>query len=219
MNTTTPLTARHVGRAAAALAATAILLTACSDTDDAAGPATSESTQSTTQPEPSDSALDTSEPCAYLASAITSELATWAGSDDVSNAPIGETRLGPQPDGGIPGFLEDGCVWEVRGPDGGHVGIAVERFVDVDMTQLAALAADAEVTPSALGDGRNRWDIPASDDSPSGAVLVGDAGQLVVIRVESYSDNADRTFIVDTLAGSDRFFLAVGNTLAESQPD
>jgi len=150
---------------------------------------------------------------------MVAELSRWAGSDDITNAPIAETRLGTQPDGGIPGVLTDGCVWEVRGPDGGHVGVAVERFVDVDMASLAALATDAGVTPNELDDGQNRWDIPASDDSPSGAVLIGDAGRLVVVRVESYSDNADRTFVVGTLAGSDRFFSAVGDAVAASPTD
>jgi hypothetical protein len=154
-----------------------------------------------------------------LASSIAAELTLWAGSGDVTNASIGEARLGPQPDGGIPGVLTDGCVWEVRGSDGGHVGVAVERFVDVNMTLLANLAADAAVLPSELDDGRSRWDIPASDDSPSGADLVGDAGQLVVVRVESYSDNSDRTFVVGTLDGSDRFFTAIGDKIVAAQPD
>lgn len=174
---------------------------------------------SSTPKKPSENSPDTSEACEYLASSITAELNLWAGSDDITNAPIAETRLGPQPDDGIPGNLSDGCVWEVRGPDGGHVGIAVERFVDVDTTQLAALAAGVAVEPSELDDGRSRWNISASDDSPSGAVLIGDARELIVVRVESYSDNADRTFVVGTLDGSDRFFLAVGDAIAASQPD
>jgi hypothetical protein len=91
--------------------------------------------------------------------------------------------------------------------------------MDIDTTLLANLAIEAAITPSQLADGRNRWDIPASADSPSGAVLVGDARQLVVVRVESHSDNADRTFVAGTLTGADRFFAAIGDAVAAAQPD
>jgi len=199
-----------------------LLLAACSNTTEIAQTASTMSefsTSSTMLQAPSATELDSSGTCRYLATSIPVELSRWVGSDDIANAPIGETRLGPQPDGGVPGVLTDGCVWEVRGPDGGHVGVAVERFVDIDIARLADLSADAAVTPSELADGRNRWDTPASNDSPSGAVLVGDASELVVVRVESHSDNADRTFVAGTLDGADRFFTAVGDEIVASPPD
>ena len=192
-------------------------MTACSDTNDLTQSASA--TSSTAPQALPSSALDSSDACRYLASSMVAELVGWAASDAITNAPIAETRLGTQPDGGIPGDLTEGCVWEVRGTDGGHIGVAVERFVNVDIASLAAMATDAGVTPNEVNDGRNRWDIPASDDSPSGAILIGDADELVVVRVESYSDNADRTFVIGTLEGSDRFFSAVGDAVEASPPD
>jgi hypothetical protein len=213
--------ARHVAHLAAALALMAMLIVACDGNDDATQPApsTPEEPAARTVETPPSSQLDSSEPCQYLATSISDELSRWVGSDEILNAPIAETRLGAQPEGGIPGILADGCIWEVQGPDGGHVGVAVERFTNIDMTQLATLAAEASVIPSELAGGNNRWDIPASSDSPSGAVLVGGADELVVVRVESYSDNADRTFVATTLDGAGGFFAAVGDQVVASLLD
>lgn len=162
-------------------------------------------------------AHDSSDPCTYVAAAITEGLTEWTASDDIMSAPIAGTRLGPQSDGGVPGVLVDGCIWEVHGPDGGHIGVAVERFTDVDMDALAAMSAAAAVTPLTLADGQTLWDVPPSGDSPSGAVLIGDSTQLVVIRVESYSDNLERTFLIGTLGGSERFFRDAGDAVEASR--
>lgn len=160
--------------------------------------------------------LDTSDACSFIASPITAELARWTGSDDIVNAPIAETRLGLQPSGGVPGIMVDGCVWEVRGPTGGHIGVAVERFASVDMDELTAMAADESMEADLLSDGRWRWRVPPSGESPSGAVVVGDSTYLVVVRLESYSDNAVRTYLAEARSGSAQFFDAVGDAVEAS---
>lgn len=165
---------------------------------------------------PSTSRLDISDPCTYLEDVVTSGLTRWTGSEDILSAPIAGTRLGPQPDGGVPGVLVNGCIWEAHGPNGGHIAVAVERFTDVDIDALMAMSVAATVTPRTLASGLTRWDVPPSGDSPSGAVLVLSGTQLVVIRVESHSDNLDRTFLIGTLEGSEQFFRAVGDAVEAS---
>lgn len=205
-------------RVVAALALVGLVTAGCGDGHavSSSAPTTSPTSTSSrrTSPVPG---LDNSEACRYLASILTAELIRWSGSEKIVNAPVAGTRLGSQPNGGVPGILMDGCVWEVRGPVGGHVGVAVERFTDVDMGVLATMTADEAVTSTALAGGGRRWDVPASGDSPSGAVVVGDSRELVVVRIESHSDEPGRTFLIGILGGADPFFKAVGDAVAASR--
>ena len=115
-------------------------------------------------------------------------------------------------------MLLDGCVWEVRGESGGHIGVAVERFTAVDMDALVALAEEEEITPDPLPDGRQRWHIPGGDSSPSGAVIVGSSDDLVVVRLESFSDSDSRDFLSDVVDGDDQFFRTVGDAAERAEP-
>ncbi len=78
------------------------------------------------------------------------------------------------------------------------------------------MAADNSIEPDRLSDGRWRWTIPPSGESPSGAVVVGDSSQLVVVRVESFSDDPARTVIADTRDAAAHFFDAIGDALEAS---
>jgi hypothetical protein len=156
--------------------------------------------------------------CRLAASTIDTELRRWAGAEDVTAAPTAEGRLGPQPDDGVPGVLIDGCVWEVRGSAGGHIGVAVERFVGVDMTAVAIMARDAGVEPTESADGTRSWHVPPSGETPSGAVLVGDHEHLVVVRVESYSETDSGAPLGDD-ERAERFFRAVGDAVLDAHPD
>jgi len=188
------------------------------DTGASANGTTSEPDTSaiTTPLAPTASALDGSDACAYIASTITIGLAHWASSQNIVNAPIAETRLGLQPEGGVPGIMVDGCVWEARGTSGGHIGVAVERFTSVDMDELAGMASDESIQAEQLTGGRSRWNVPPSGESPSGAVLIGDDSHLVVVRLESYSDNIAGTFLATVRNGSEEFFKTIGDTVEAS---
>ena len=115
-------------------------------------------------------------------------------------------------------MLVDGCVWEVRGESGGHLGVAVERFTAVDMDALAAQAEEDGITPDPLSGGRQRWHIPGGGNSPSGAVIVGGSNDLVVVRLESFSDSEGRDFLSDVVDGDDQFFRAVGDAAERAEP-
>lgn len=157
--------------------------------------------------------------CRLVASTIEVELRRWAGADDdITQAPIAEGRLGPQPDDGVPGVLVDGCVWEVRGPAGGHIGVAVERFSEVDMSAIETMGRDAGVEPTGPADGARSWHVPPSGGTPSGAVLVGDREHLVVVRVESYSESDSGAPLGDDQR-AERFFQVIGDAIQVAQPD
>jgi hypothetical protein len=156
--------------------------------------------------------------CRLVASTIEVELRRWAGADDVTQAPIATERLGPQPDDGVPGVLVDGCVWEVRGPAGGHIGVAVEHFSEVDMAAIETMGRDAGVEPTGSADGARSWHVPPSGETPSGAVLVGDREHLVVVRVESYSESDSGAPLGDD-ERAERFFQVVGDAIQVAQSD
>lgn len=156
--------------------------------------------------------------CRLAASTIDAELRRWSGAEDVVAVPIAEGRLGPQPDDGVPGVLIDGCVWEVRGSAGGHIGVAVERFTEVEMTAVATMARDVGVEPAESADGTRSWHVPPSGGTPSGAVLVGDHEHLVVVRVESYSETGSGAPLGDD-ERADRFFRAIGDAVRDAHPD
>lgn len=158
------------------------------------------------------------EVCRLVASTIELELRRWADADDVTQAPIAEELLGPQTDDGLPGVLVDGCVWEVRGPVGGHIGVAVEQFSEVDMAAIETMGRDAGVEPTGTADGSRYWHVPPSGGTPSGAVLVGDHEHLVVVRVESYSETDSGAPLGDD-ERAERFFQVVGDAIRDAQPD
>lgn len=157
--------------------------------------------------------LDTSEPCLFLSDVVSSALTDWTSTDKILNAEITGSRLGTQPEDGIPATLVDGCVWEARGAAGGHIAIAVERFQAVDLDGVAALAEQGGFAATELADGRLRWDVPPQPGSPSGAVIVGDSEALVAVRVESHSDDPDRNFLAAADEGAGGFFDAVGDAI------
>ena len=156
--------------------------------------------------------------CRLAAPTIETELRRWADADDVTQAPIGKELLGPQLADGVPGVLTDGCVWEVRGRTGGHIGVAVEQFTEVDMAAIETMGRDAGVEPTESAEGTRTWHVPPSGGTPSGAVLVGDSDHLVVVRVESYSETDSGTVLGDD-ERADRFFRVVGDAIQDVQPD
>lgn len=208
----------HIRSLALGIALLGLVMTGCDGGSGVSGDrgTAAPGTPTTAPPSTPVSALDTSDACSFIASTIIAELTRWTGSDDIVNAPIAETRLGPQPDGGVPGNMVDGCVWEARGATGGHIGVAVERFASVDMDGLIAMAADESMEGDRLNDGRWRWNVPPSGESPSGAVVVGDDTYLVVVRLESYSDNAARTYLDEARSRSATFFEVVGDAVEAS---
>ena len=158
------------------------------------------------------------EVCRLVAATIETELRRWADADEVTQAPIAEEFLGPQPADGVPGVLTDGCVWEVRGRTGGHIGVAVERFSEVDMAAIKTMGLDAGVEPTESAGGTRIWHVPPSGGTPSGAVLSGDREHLVVVRVESYSETDSGGTLGDD-ERAERFFRVVGDAIQDAQPD
>ncbi|MFC5382287.1 hypothetical protein [Aquipuribacter nitratireducens] len=109
-------------------------------------------------------------------------------------------------------------MWEVIGADGGHIGVALERQQHMDVDALREHAAAAGLTPQETTDSRLRWGVPEVAGHISGGVMLGEGTDLLVLRVESSSDDLERVFRADAATRSAAFLERMGKVLVSGAP-